>query len=201
MIPRFLTHYHLRGAEPFRSISELGEEEWHTVYDAFRKRQETDTTYNRRFGPTYRTVRLEVEAILRTRFEAKGGITSRSAPHYFCLGANHWWKNFCDHDEIRIPLDEIDPRTVSFTYPDSFTSMGILDRFDLRHEKKPYHGEVFFLDELDDVIREFGMPVDRKTSDYTAYHKEDLELYIEAQLWTDDPIVKYKREKRSNRAS
>ena len=189
MIPRFLTHYHLSDVDPFQSISELDDEQWTTLCKDLAHRREVDASYNRRFGHSYRAVRLEVEEMLKDEFVSKGGIVTRKAPHYFCLGVSNWWKSFCDHSEVRISLDDIDPRTVSFTYPDSFTSMGILGRFGISHEKKPYHGKVYFLDEIQDVIREFGMPEDRPLSNYSEYHKEDLEIYVEAQLWTDVPIV------------
>lgn len=191
MLPSFLTHYHLQDVRPFKSISDLSYDEWAEVCKELATRRETDSTYNRRFGLKYREVRLEAEQILREKFIAKGGEISRQNPHYFCLGISNWWKNFCNHSEVRLPLDNIDPKTISFTYPDSFTSMGILGRFGIEHEKKPYHGEVYLLDELEDVIREFGMPADPEMANFSEYHKGDLEIYVEAQLWTDEPISSY----------
>ena len=192
MTPTFITHYHLNDLAPFQSISDLNDEEWTRLCKKLANRRETDSSYNRRFGHSYRSVRLEAEAMLREKFQLKGGIITKSNPVYFCLGVSKWWKDFCDHDEIRIPLDDIDLQSISFTYPDSFTSMGILKRFGISHEKKPYHGEVFFLHELEDVVNEFGMPDDITLLDYSEYHKENLEIYIEAQLWTDVPINKTK---------
>ena len=192
MIPQFITHYHLYDLAPFKSISDLSDEEWVILCKDLANRREADSSYNRRFGHSYRSVRLEVEAMLREKFELKGGIITKLNPSYFCLGVSNWWKHFCNHDEIRIPLDDIEAKSISFTYPDSFTSMGILKRFGISHEKKPYHGEVFFLHELEDVVNEFGMPDDIPLLDYSEYHKENLEIYIEAQLWTDVPINKTK---------
>ena len=200
MIPRFLTHYHLSDVNPFQSISELNDDEWKALCKDLASRRKSDSSYNRRFGYSYRAIRLEVEEMLKDKFESKGGVATRSAPHYFCLGVSNWWKNFCDHTELRVALDEIDPRTISFTYPDSFTSMGILGRFGISHEKKPYHGKVYFLDEIEDVIREFGMPDDKPLEDYTDYHKENLEIYIEAQLWTDPPVFSSVSNNKANKS-
>lgn len=75
--------------------------------------------------------------------------------------------------------------------------MGMLKRFGLSHEARPYHGKVFRLDQIDAVVREFGFPAGSSASGYREYHKEDLEIYIEAQLWSDEPINKLK-ERRAN---
>ena len=166
----------------------MEDDEWVALAQILKEKQESDVTYNRRFGLSYRSVRLDAERELKSRFEAKGGKPERKAPHYFCLGASEWWKGFCQHDEIRVDLDSIDPSMVSFTYPDSFTSMGFLKRFGIQHESKPYHGQVFTMSEIGDVISEFGLPENNFRTDYKSYHKEELELYIEAQLWSDRPI-------------
>ncbi len=188
--PTFLTHYFLQGSKPFLNISELDDHEWAELAQILKEKHESDETYNRRFGLGYRAVRLDAEKELRKRFEAKGGKPERQAPHYFCLGASAWWKGFCQHDEIRIDLRGIDSSLISFTYPDSFTSMGVLKRFNIPYESKPYHGQVFTLSEIKDVISEFGLPGEGFQTDYKSYHKEELELYVEAQLWSDKPIEK-----------
>lgn len=198
MMPSYITHYFVRGSEPFLSISELDDTSWLKLCNDLAARRATDPTYHRRFGPKYRGVRLEAEAVLRSRFLEVGGRIDREAPIYFCLGSSEWWAGFCDHEEVRIELRDIDPRTISFTYPDSLTSMGMLKRFGLRHDAKPYHGKVFRLDQIDSAVREFGLPAGYSPSGYREYHKEDLEIYIEAQLWSDEPIRRLK-EKRANK--
>ena len=198
-MPNFITHYFVRGTEPFRSISELDGASWLRLCKDLADRRAKDPSYNRRFGRQYRSVRLDAEAELRSRFLEIGGRIEREAPVYFCLGASDWWAGFCDHEEIRIELSDIDPQTISFTYPDSLTPMGMLKRFGLVHEAKPYHGKVFRLDQIEAVIREFGFPSGSSPSRYKEYHKEDLEVYIEAQLWSGEPI-RMLREKRANRA-
>lgn len=188
MVPSYITHYFVRGSEPFRSISELDDASWEKLRRELAARRETDPTYHRRFGKRYRGIRLEAESELRSRVRAAGVRIEREIPIYFCLGSSEWWAKFCDHEEIRIELDKIDPRTISFTYPDSLTSLGMLQRIGLNHETRPYHGQVFRLDQIDSVIREFGFPSGSSPSGYREYHKEDLETYIEAQLWSDEPI-------------
>jgi hypothetical protein len=191
MIPSHISHYYVRGSKPFQTISELDDEAWQKLCIELSERQKNDPTYNRRFGPRYHKVRLEAEEKLRGLFQEKGGIIERKNPVYFCLGSSDWWLRFCDHREISIDLKDIDPATISFTYPDSFTSMGMLEHFGLRHESRPYHGKVYTLDEIRDVVSEFGMPEGSSASAYTEYHKENLEIYIEAQLWSDEPLRRF----------
>lgn len=193
MTPSYLTHYFVRGMEPFRTISELDESQWEVLCNQLSQLRETDSTYNRRFSQRYRAIRLDAEHELRSRFQAAGGKIERRSPIYFCLGSSTWWEGFCDHEQIRIGLDQIDPTTVSFTYPDSLTSLGFLRQFGLLHDEKPYHGKVFRLDQIDEVIRKYGFPDGRSDSEYREYHKEDLETYIEAQLWSDAPIEAFKQ--------
>src|SRR5690606_25302602 len=68
-----------------------------------------------------------------------------------------------------------------------------LARFGIHHEAKPYHGKVFGLEEIGEVVREFGIPTGVSASGYREYHKEGLEIYIEAQLWSDKPIKSLKK--------
>lgn len=121
MMPSYITHYFVRGTEPFRSISELDDASWEKLCHELAERHSTDPTYHRRFGPRYHGVRLEAEAELHSRFLEIGGRVEREVPIYFCLGSSEWWAGFCDHEEIRIDLSDIDPRVISFTYPDSLT--------------------------------------------------------------------------------
>jgi hypothetical protein len=193
MMPTYITHYFVRGFEPFRSISDLDDASWQRLCGVLADRRAKDPTYHRRFGPRYRGVRLEAEEELRSRFKLIGGRVERTAPIYFCLGSSEWWRGFCDHDEIRIELSDVDPETISFTYPDSLTSMGMLARFGIHHEAKPYHGKVFGLEQIGEVVREFGIPTGVSPSGYREYHKEGLEIYIEAQLWSDKPIKSLKK--------
>lgn len=202
MIPSYISHYFVRGSEPFLTISELDDTSWQELCRNLTERRAADPSYHRRFGPRYREVRLETEKQLRAGFRAKGGRLEREAPIYFCLGSSSWWAGFCDHEEIRIELKDIDPKTISFTYPDSFASLGMLARFGLKHEAKPYHGTVFTLDEITSVVREFGIPTGVSPSGYKEYHKEELETYIEAQLWSDEPLraIRASKQQKASRA-
>jgi len=83
------------------------------------------------------------------------------APHYFILGSSEWYRGLSnDMEEIRLPLSSLPATVTSFTYPDSFTAMGFGADFGIPYEPRDYHGKVFLLDELDEVIGKHGLPSD-----------------------------------------
>jgi hypothetical protein len=47
---------------------------------------------------------------------------------------------------------------ITFTYPDSMTSLPLATLIEHREDRKPYHGQVFTLDEIERVVAEYGMP-------------------------------------------
>ena len=86
-----------------------------------------------------------------------------------------------DHLEVRIQIRDLDPATTSFTFPDSYVA--------LSNNKKPYHGKVFLLHELENFIEEYGIPDNDASFNYERYWEGDFEKYIEVQIWEDN-IVK-----------
>jgi hypothetical protein len=134
-------------------------------------------------------LRRLTEERLRELFVERGGGPDRAAPHYFVLGSSEWYRGLADDmEEIRLPLSSLPPTVTSFTYPDSFTAMGFGADFGIPYEPRDYHGKVFLLDELDDVIGKHGLPSDDPSGDYEGYEKRPFEKYVEVQLWSDDPI-------------
>ncbi len=89
---------------------------------------------------------------------------------------------------VQLSLEDLPAKSTSITYPDSVVSMGIGVEYGLPDSPRPYHGQVFFLDELPDLVAEFGLP-DDGTGDYDGYAFREFEKFIEIQLWIDDPIV------------
>ncbi len=189
-IPDFITHYYLKDKGPFRNMMDLDDSEFRSLIEELQERRKNDRDYNRRFANAEKTRRLRenTERVLREKFVLKGGHIKRHTPHYFCLGESKWFKHFCGHEEIRVPLSAIDPSVISFTYPDSVTSMGFLKDLGINHPVFPYRGQVFTLGELESIVQEYGMPQDEIPQDYNAYHRDDLEIYIEAQVWSDEPL-------------
>lgn len=179
-----LTHYYLPDRKPFLSLSALEEDELHTVLAELREKTKRGES-KRVFMDWYVDERKKSERRVREAFISKGGKPEKNYPHYFVLGESLIQKSTAPGmQELTMMLSEIPAELISFTYPDSMAS------FDLEKDdnyKMPYHGKVFTLDELKEVIHEYGIPADEigLTSRY-GYPK-----YIEAQLWSDKPIQKF----------
>ena len=60
--------------------------------------------------------------------------------------------------EVRVPLTSLPDLQTSVTYPDSLTALGVVAEFGLPYEAKPYHGHVFRLGDLADLVERYGVP-------------------------------------------
>lgn len=184
MNDHLLTHYYLPDRKPFLNLSSLKEDEVNIVLAELREKTKRGES-KRVFMDWYVEERKKSELLIREMFISKGGRPEKNYPHYFILGQSLIQKStHLNMQEITISLNEIPTELISFTYPDSMAS------FDLEKDEKykmPYHGKVFNRKELENIIKEYGMPADEigMTSRY-GYPK-----YIEAQLWSDKPIEKF----------
>lgn len=183
-----MTHYHLPDKPPFLNLSDLTGAERDAVIEDLGRRRAAGNS-QRIFGRRYMELRRLTEARMRELFVEAGGKPQRSAPHYFVLGTCRWFRELApDTREATLLLSALPSDTTSFTYPDSFTAMGCGEAFGLPNESQPYHGRVFRLEQLDDVVRTYGLPDDEPDIDYAGYQNRTFEKYIEVQLWSDAPI-------------
>lgn len=195
LAPDYATHYHLADKAPFLNLSDLEEPELSRVIAELAERKRA-SGLKRIFGRRYMSLRQLTEARLYEKFIAAGGKPSRRAPHYFCLGSCPWFLNLApDMREVVVPLSALPDDVTSFAYPDSFVSMhaGSELGLDLNAELRPYHQRVFRLDELPDVIREYGVPGGEVDDDYEGYHRRPFEKFIELQVWSDEPLRPFLR--------
>jgi len=190
MTPTHITHYHLADRAPFLNLSDLTEDALQGVLAALNARRAEEAGYKRFFGRRYMQLRRLTEARMRELFIAAGGRPERHAPHYFVLGRSEWFRALAsDMRAVTLALDALPADQLSFTYPDSFTAMGFGPQFGLPHVARPYHGRVFSIDALDDVVSQFGLPPDEPDAGHEDYHLKPFEKYIEVQLWSDAPIA------------
>jgi hypothetical protein len=191
----YLVHLYKSGAEPFRTLSVLPEDEAiriiQSLYVAgsiFWERFEDPAAYLR--------LRKQIEQQIRQAFIAKGGMPREPHPIYMAFGRTRWMLNDLDAvtlattTEIEVPLSLFEDCDVSFTYPDSMVS------FLLAHEKDPkyylsdYHGKVFTLSEIRAIVESNGLPGEKWGSNLPG----SLPNYIEAQVWKHEPLLEYKRQ-------
>lgn len=192
-MPDFVTHYYFGARPPFWSLSDLdGEQLAHTIRELDSARREG--AHSRVFGRRYMELRRLTEERLHKLFVERGGAPQRTAPHYFILGSSEWYRGLAsDMQEVRLPLSSLPVTAASFTYPDSFTAMGFAPDFGISYERRDYHGRVFLLDELEEVIGRYGLPADDPSDPYEGYEKRPFEKYVEVQLWSDAPIEQLRR--------
>jgi hypothetical protein len=127
---------------------------------------------------------------MRELFIEADGRPERSAPHYFVLGESSWYRELSPTmRSVTVKLADLPSEVTSFTYPDSFTAMGLGPQFGLPHDAKPYHERVYRIEDLEGVVAEFGLPEDEPDKDYAGYEQRPFEKYIEVQVWSDLPII------------
>ena len=187
-VPDFITHYHLAGRRPFLNLSDLDEAGLDSALSALRTPAESVVS-ERRFGPHYMKLRRATEDLLRTRFIERGGRPTRRSPHYFVLGESAWFGGlYRDAAEVRVRLSDLPTEQVSVTYPDSVTSMGLLPEFGINVSPRAYHGTVYRLEELGDLIDRYGLPRGAEPDTYEGHQFDDFEHYVEVQVWSDDAL-------------
>lgn len=183
-IPKYLYHYYEFENGPFRNITEFGLKKAQSLQNQIQK------GWNSKRPDNYIELRFALEKRIRDQFIKKGGKPNRKDPFYCTLGPCKWAESWYTHPGvIKIPVSDVKPEHLSFTYPDSMVSFQIFEEPKLELYRKGCNGHVFLLDELDDLIKVYGLPSEDRslTSKRLAYDK-----YIEAQLWDDDVIHSYR---------
>jgi hypothetical protein len=178
-LPSVITHnYHpARGA--FRNVCCLAPTEAEEIIAAIRAE---GTSFRR---PDYLTRRLRTEAWLMVERTRKLGKTPLARPIYFFLGDMADGEDQSRPVSIVVPLDIFDASVLTFTYPDSMTSCP--------HWREPgstaraYHGQVYTLAEIGDVVRRYGFP-----DPNLSRNLRGADSFIEVQVWDDRPLAHYR---------
>jgi hypothetical protein len=190
-LPEVVTHYYLAGRRPFLNLSDLDGPDLSGVLaemDGLRR----SGKQHRPFGARYMALRRQTEVRLRDLFVARGGTPTRSSPHYFVLGESPWYERLAERMErVELALSALPEDQTSVTYPDSFAAMEFGPEFGIPLDPQPYHGCVFLLRELPELVELYGVPSPRWTAEHETWTTWPQEAYIEVQLWADDPIRRY----------
>lgn len=111
-------YYYNKKIGSIRNLSDLSVEEATNILDMI-KRDKPNAQCGKR-QKTYIQDRLHYEKILREEFLKKGGKIERKIPHYMVVGHSPWLSSWYeDMSFIKIPIEEFDVNTLSFTYGDS----------------------------------------------------------------------------------
>jgi hypothetical protein len=180
-IPQFVTHYfHDR---PFRTLTAL---EFDDRARAIEHLAFPSEAMHRFRSPYYFEQRLRYEAVMYEQFVAKGGLPQLRHPHSAVLGESEIWEKITTR-AIRIPLDAIPSIHISFTYTDSWVTYVDREPDGTAIPRKPQYGMLYRKEELEQLFNQHGWPGDRWKSEVEWQN----DLYVEAQIWSDDPLVPF----------
>lgn len=187
-----LTHYHHKEEPPFRSLSILNAEEALTI--ATQLQAKNGAVYRRFKEPQkYLEARIATEKWLKDEFIKKDGEPKTFFPLYMVVENATWIEEGYNGQsrKIQIPVSEFEPKEVSFTYPDSMISYWLKDKKQEPFYQPDYHGQVFRLDEIIQVIKRYGIPVEEWKTQSLRKH----DIFIEAQIWNEQAVRNYLKDK------
>ena len=176
----FLYHYYERTIGPFKNLSDLPANEGEVLLKKIKNDRPSSMAAQR--DENYMQRRVNYEAIARNLLIEKGGKPTRVAPHYMVVEECDWLKSwYIDGCYVKIPIDEFDLNTISFTYGDMHPT------FSPRvNDGKEYRKKLYNYAEVLKIIEKYGLP-----QDWNADGKFGPERYIEVQIWSDEVIKKY----------
>jgi hypothetical protein len=192
LIPPFVTHYHLPDRRPFLNLSDLDDADAMQVMSAL-LRMRDQGLQSRSFGRVYLQWRRATEARMRELFNERSGEPLRLAPHYFVLGECRWYAGLARNMQaVTLAIADLPPNQTTFTLVDSFTAMGLGARFGQDHPLRPHQARLYLLEELDEVVGEYGLPDDDRPADgYQGYENRPVTQFIEIQVWCDEPVAAF----------
>lgn len=181
LLPSILTHNYDPARGPFRNICTLAYDEAEHILEDIRM------TGKRKYKSNYLQRRIATEEWLYAKRTRKLGEPQLAHPIYFFLG-EFYGTDPARPLSIRIPLTAFSRQMITFTYPDSMTSLPLATLIEHQEDRKPYHGQVFTLDEIESVVAEYGMPGNAIDGAGSRY-----DTFIEAQIWDENPLRRYCR--------
>jgi hypothetical protein len=188
----YLLHVYKKGSRPFQSLSALPLQQALEIMT--RLYVEGSVFWERFKDPVgYLTFRKQIEMKLRNGFIEKGGRPKSEYPIYLVLGRPKWFDLVADTrtlettDEIRVPLSILENERVSFTYPDSMVSALMELEKNPEYYEPDYHGKVFTMNEIEEIIGEKGLPGEGWETRMPRHYAH----YIEAQVWDPQSLLNY----------
>ena len=177
----YLYHFFDKRTGPFKSLTAVSAEEAKTVMEKIRRERPNSQCAQRH--DKYVEYRHNCENILKREFAKKGGVMEIDSPHYMVVEFSHWLSTWYEQSEyIKIPIEEFDTRTLSFTYGDSMPTFS-----DSVNDGKEYRKKLYTYEEILQVIDKYGLP-----QDWNDDGSRGPERYIEVHVWSDKVIKQYR---------
>lgn len=177
----FLYHYYDRTVGPFVSISDLPADQAQAVLETIRQTKPKAQSAQRH--DKYVEYRRNCERIIRAEFIKKGGLVRRSSPHYMVVEHSPWLSTWYENSAcLKIPIEEFDVNTVSFTYGDSMPTFS-----PTVNDGKEYRHTLYTYKEIIGIIAKYGLP-----QHWNNDGRHGPERYIEAHIWSDETAHRYR---------
>lgn len=177
-----LYHYYDLRSGPFRSLTALPEDEARAVFDEVRRSRPASMGAQR--DDDYLRRRRRCEALVREAFIAAGGAPVLTSPYYMVVGHSPWLSTWYEQGGVlKIPVEEFPAGTVSFTYGDSMPCFNPNINIG-----KEYQCRIYTYPDILGVIEKYGLPQDRNDDGHAG-----PERYIEAQIWSDEVVARYRK--------
>jgi hypothetical protein len=181
----FIYRYFKLGMNPFKSISDLCDDEIIVLM--------TENFPNHEWfhaDPEERIKRRrKIEKWLFDEFVLSGGDPKTNSPCYFTLGKSAFLRDAGSFDaEIEIPLRLFSSKNISFTYPDSFFSVWLSRNKDHKLYNNELNGKIFKIDEVLNLLTQNKIPQNAQMDTSYGYK---FDFYIEAQVWDYDILDNY----------
>ncbi len=177
----YLYHYYDKRSGPFKSLTALPVEQRNLVLEKI-KSERPDSMCAKR-DLEYIEKRIRCEAILKKEFITKGGIVEIDSPYYMVVEHSPWLSTWYEQGSfLKIPIEDFDVRKISFTYGDSMPTFS-----PLVNDGKEYRRQVYTYEEILQIIDKYGLP-----QDWNDDGSQGPERYIEAHIWTNEPVMSYK---------
>lgn len=185
----FLYHYFERSFGPFRPLAALPMKKARRIL----LEQRAAGHFGNPDIDGFLRKRYERDKKLRDVFISRGGKPERVSPIYMMLVEHKQWESAYEEPAvIKIPLEEFDRLTVSFTYGDSFAIFNP-SLFGVEE----YWNRLYFVDEILDVVNRHGFPPHVEYDFKHGIYPKDKHInhhlkYVEAHVWGDEVMDKYR---------
>jgi len=174
----YLYHYFEQKAGPFISVSGL------PIEEAMKIQSQLTTDFHLKYrSREYYERRKYLEQLVRSMFIEKGGHPILDVPYYMVIGECPFLVTWFEEAMyVKIPINEFDFQTLSFTYGDTFPTFSTRVTDNMEYRKK-----VYLYEEIISIIDKYGLPQNSWDGTYES------PCYVEVQVWSDIPINQYRR--------
>jgi len=178
-----LYHYFEKSIGPFKNLSDIDIKEAENILKDIRTERPNSQAAKR--DDEYMKRRNYYESRARKRFLEIGGKPERQFPYTMVVEECEWLHSwYINTGFIKIPVEEFDINTISFTYGDLHPTFSLWPNIS---DGKEYRHMLYKYNDIIKIIDKYGMP-----QIWNHEGKLGPVRYIEAQIWSDTIIQKYK---------